>query len=90
MKLIIEFESAEELSDFLQWKKLNDERKASRIGKTPIRETDWLEVRTENLLASAGIEFVEDALTMSDAMLLNIPNFGKAALRNLRENHNPN
>ena len=55
MKLIVEFESVEELAEFVKWKKLNYEKKAARTGKTLVSDAYWLDTRTAKTLIAGGL-----------------------------------
>jgi hypothetical protein len=80
VKVTIEFESGDELGEFLAWR-------ASRPKtpqKTPV-ESSGLDTRLISVLRFWGeIKFVEDAQAMSDSELLRIPNIGKAFVKAIR------
>lgn len=80
MKILIEFESLDEAAEFLEWKRINKENKI----KTPI-ERAGLQVRTANHCVMQGFKFLEDAQARSDVFWLQVPNFGKRSLRDLRD-----
>lgn len=83
MKITIEFDSLQELNEFIEWQGV----RRSAI-KTPIRNSGLTGLGLTALIDS-GIEFIEDAQRLSDAELLRIPCFGRKALNALRELENP-
>jgi DNA-directed RNA polymerase subunit alpha len=77
-KLITEEEAAEDtLADFLRPKK-------SDYDDMLIEELE-LGVRSYNCLKREGVETVGDLIDKSEAELLNIPNFGKKSIEEVRE-----
>ena len=84
MKITVEFDSLREFHEFI-------ERQATKraTGKTPIRGSG-LTGRTLSSLIDHGIEFLEDALILSDTALLHFPTFGRRSLNELRAIEKPN
>lgn len=84
MKITIEFDSLAEYHDFIEWQATKQ-----RAGKTPIQGSG-LTYRTIQCLIGERIEFIEDALRMSDSELLGIRNFGRKSLNEIRAFAKPN
>lgn len=82
MKISVEFESIDELNEFMKWKS-ELVRKSENAKKTPLKSVD-LDQRTVNILHAENIVFLEDAQALSDNQLLSFTNFGKVALQRLR------
>lgn len=83
MKATVEFESVEELAEFLSWRASRPQPPEQKPPeKTPL-DRSGLSCRVINVLRWQ-FEFVEDALAMSDNELLRMPNFGKESLKAIR------
>jgi DNA-directed RNA polymerase alpha subunit len=81
VKILVEFDSSKDLQDFLDWR-LHRESQAAK-SKTPIHGSG-IEQRMVNALMSENIQFVEDALALSDSFFLRLPNIGRTSVKRLR------
>lgn len=77
MKIIVEF-TPDEFNDFQKF--MQEKQK----NKTRISECESLDIRTINCLLAANIEYIEDALSLSDTELLKVTNLGRKSLALIR------
>jgi DNA-directed RNA polymerase alpha subunit len=94
MKIILEFDSINELNDFIT-KRIN-ERSKRKIYRSPNIRNYNLSKRIITIFDRYNIKFVEEAFEMSNNKLLKLKNMGPKSLREITdlreklENHEKN
>ena len=79
MKIVVEF-TLDEFDDFQKF----IQEKIKQKNKTRISEYESLDMRTINCLLAANIEYMEDALSLTDTELLKVTNLGRRSLALIR------
>jgi DNA-directed RNA polymerase alpha subunit len=79
MKIIVEF-TLDEFEDFQKF----IQEKIKKQNKTRVSECEALDARTINCLLASNIEYIEDALSLTDIELLKVTNLGRRSLAMIR------
>ncbi len=79
MKIIVEFT----LDEFDEFQRFIQE-KIKQKTKTRVSECEALDMRTINCLLAENIEYIEDALSLTDVELLKVTNLGRRSLAMIR------